>query len=430
MLNYCISVDWLQVYCRGNYPIEGTYQLSPYQGCDPVVPQVTICLDNLRTPIFDYVFKISYKEIEIATLMACPKTQLMPHDAISIKLHNRVLYSARYVTLLYQVCEALHITIQGITRIDLCYDCNEINGYKNVADFLMDYISKKPGKKGHIRRKGSARFSCNGSRDWYNEAKITSMRWGSMASDIGAYCYDKTLELLEVKDKPWIREMWEMNGIQYEYSKELGELSADEIENDSELQTLNKYVVKHVWRFEISIKAKGTNLLNIATNEMFRLSPNYVENQEDIERLFRNYAAKVFDFRINTGQKNVRFYKKMEIFGNCGSLTMKPYYIPKGHDTGRAEKTCLNKLSKLQAQYTDLSEHYVKGIEDAKQFIRQICGVKSWRTKQEREKEYLEGLKAIEFVDKSYIDLLKEIEENRQRENDLNRLISSDSFYP
>lgn len=429
MLNYCISVDWLQVYCRGSYPIEGTYQLSSYQGCDPVVPHVTVRLDTIRTPIFDYVFRLTYDEIEIATLMACPRTRLMPRDAISLKLHNRVLYSARYVALLYQICESLRIVIQGITRIDLCYDCNEIEGYKDVANFLMDYISKKPGKKGHIRRKGSARFTCNGSRDWYNCAKITSMRWGSMASDIGAYCYDKTLELLEVKDKPWIREMWEMNGLQYEYSKELDALSDNEIESDSELYTLNKYVVKHVWRFEISIKAKGTNLLNISTGEIFRLSPDYLENQKVIERLFRDYAAKVFDFRINTGQKNVRFYRKMEIFGDSGKVTMKPYYIPKGHDTGRSEKVCLNKLAKLQAQYTDLSEHYVRGIEDAKEFIRQLCGVKSWRARKEREREYLEGLKGVEFVDKAFIELLRDIEENRQREDELNRLMASESFY-
>lgn len=429
MPNYCISVDWLQVYCRGNYPVEGTYQLSSYQGYDPVVPHVTVRLEPIRTPIFDYVFCLSYDEIEIATLMACPKTCLMPRDAISLKMHNRVLYSAKYVPLLYQLCESLHIVIQGITRIDFCYDCNSIEGYKNVADFLMDYISKKPGKKGHIRRKGSARFTCNGSRDWYNCAKITSMRWGSMASDIGAYCYDKTLELLEVKDKPWIREMWEMNGLQYEYSKELNALSDDEIKSDSKLHTLNKYVIKHVWRFEISVKAKGTNLLNISTGELFRLSPDYIENQKVVEKLFRDYAAKVFDFRINTGQRNVRFYKKMEIFGNSGKVTMKPYYIPKGHDTGRSEKVCLNKLSKLQAQYTDLSEHYVRGIEDAKEFIRQLCGVKSWRARKEREREYLEGLKGIEFVDESFIELLRDIEENRQREDELNRLMASESFY-
>ena len=63
-----------------------------------------------------------------------------------------------------------------------------------------------------------------------------------------------------MKDKPWIRETWEKNGL----------INSDSV---------------HVWRSEISIKADGKDLLNMGTGELFRLSPRYLEAQEQVEKL-------------------------------------------------------------------------------------------------------------------------------------------------
>ena len=103
------------------------------------------------------------------------------------------------------------------------------------------------------------------------------------------YIYDKTQELKEIKDKPWIRTCWERNGL----------ISDDKT---------------HVFRCEISIKCDGMDLLNMSTGQLFKLSPHYMENQPNIEKLFHFYAAELFDFRRKGNHNRLRDYDKVELF--------------------------------------------------------------------------------------------------------------------
>ncbi len=140
--------------------------------------------------------------------------------------------------MLYDLISTLHLTYKGITRLDLCYDCNYFSNHKSPAKFIQDFVFKEVGKNGYIYRKGSSKFTCHGSKTSTSSSKITSIAFGSNNNKVRQYIYDKTIELEEVKDKPWIREYWELNG-----------LISDE--------------KTHVWRTEISIKSQGMDILNL-----------------------------------------------------------------------------------------------------------------------------------------------------------------------
>ena len=240
------------------------------------------------------------------------------------------------------------------------------------------------------------------------------MRWGSKGSDIGAYAYNKSLELREVKDKPWIRETWEKAGLIDAFNEtEWAKLSEKEKQRKIEQGDVQALIETPVWRFEISIKAHGKDLLDIKTGELFKLDINYFETQNAVENLFYTYAAKVFDFRMSTGQTTIRNYPSLKIFEMSREVTERPVRVSLLADTGRTEKMIVNRLEALQSIYSDVSSADRAAMEATLCFIREISGTKIRMAKLKKENDYLEHMKGykskstvideyLEFVDYSH----------------------------
>lgn len=350
-------------------------------------------LQGYETPQFKYVYKVLVNNLEYATIQQCPRTSVINQKATIVKLSNRVLYSTKYIEILYALQSALGLTYKGITRIDICYDCNKFFNGRSIPRFLKTYIEKEMGEVGSIYRRGSDLFTAHGSKSQTSTSKITSMRFGSEKNRIGAYIYDKTLEMKEVKEKPWIRETWEQNGL----------VSTDTV---------------HVWRSEISIKCEGTDILNMNTGQLFRLSPMYLEHADSIKKLFHIYAAKVFDFRICNGQKLKRNYDRVKLFECAQNITSKPFYVSKSADTGRIEKMCYNRLKILSEKYTDLSEQYRTSLSASMRFLAELSGKKQSIAKQLQIEAYLNELRGHKFLEQEdilYFSTLREIH-NRQED--------------
>lgn len=382
---YCISVDWLQVCCHGNYLGEGEYTSDGYT--------FVVSLQPSETPMFKRLYKVSLNNLPCAVVQQQPRTSSLSAGLTLIKLENRVLYCTKYIEVLYALIRAFHLKYKGITRLDICYDCNRFCDGRNPARFIKDFVLKSIEEKGGIVRRGSDKFACNGSRT-SNKNKITSISFGSPSSPVRAYMYDKTLELQEVKDKPWIREMWELNGL---------------VSNSE----------KHVWRSEISIKAEGKDLLNMSTGELFQLSPQYLEHYDSIEKLFHYYAAKYFDFRINTGQKNKRHFKQIFLFNRTIEITCKPKRISKTADTGRMERICANKIIQLSETYVDIAESTKESLYLAVEFLENLSSIKMAKYKSTIYRNYLNTIKAYRFIDAETIAYFEMLEEARRTKQEI-----------
>ena len=397
MEKYCISLDWLQTFCHATKIAEGSYSSRGYN--------FIVKKEDYETAQFKDIYTVVYQSHPAATIQQTPRTSVINPLATCVKLSNRVLYCEQYINILYAIQEALNMTYKGITRLDLCYDCNSLHDGRNVERFIRQFVSTEPMTAGHIIRNGSSRFQLHGTRKNTSVATLNSIRWGSPNSRISAYCYNKTLELTEVKDKPWIRKMWEENGLEYDtYTLTLNTLTPRQRNKKQENATLREYVKKSVWRFEISIKSQGMDVLNMSTAEIFRLSPRYLEHAPQIAKLFHIYAAKVFDFRINTGQKQIRNYHKLQLFENSPEITSKPFYWSRSADTGRMEKICFNKLQKLSREYVDLAEPRRLGLLSAMEFLQELQGKKTQTVRLQRYTQYLNTLYAQKFI--AHEDLL------------------------
>lgn len=392
MEKYCISIDWLQTYCLGNVIEPGRYQGKTFA--------FDVILNENETAQFRRLLTVKVGKFAVAQIQQLPRTKVINAQTTLVKLENRVLYSQRYVELLYDLQDSLNLTYKGITRIDVCYDCNKYVDGRSPERFINNFLAKCPGEKGYIYRRGSDAFTAFGSKNQSSGARVTSIRFGSQQSRIGAYIYNKTLELKEVKDKPWIRQMWDEAGL------------INDLKNP-------------VYRAEISIKSQGTDVLNMSTGELFRLSPRYLEHYDNIARLFHIYAHKYFDFRLCNGQKNRRNYDQLYLFEETQDITEKPYYMNKSADTGRMEKICANKLERLSEQYSDEAEPIRVGLQKGIEFLRMLAGVKISQINNERGVMALNRFKGHEWMDIPVLDYLDSVVQLHEKRH----AIDSERFF-
>lgn len=369
---HMISVDWLEVFGHlQGYMAEGDYvgkSLKRYVVTDT----------GLSGKVFRHIYKVEYNGMSYATLMFEPTSSIINKAACCLKLENRLLYHQGFIGVLYDLLSALNIKYKGVTRLDLCLDCNQLADGTPVGQFLYDLMFSQVHTAGHVFRKGSRKMAVDCVRSAASGCSITAMRWGSRASNVCAYCYNKSLEMVECKIKPWIVEAWERNGLQHSVYEKWDELKDRSKKNAIKNGTAVNYVETAVWRFEISIKSEGADVLNMADGELFRLSPRFLETQKRIEELFWVYAERQLCFYKSKGQTNTRCYPRYYPFGEDTpkQITEKPININHYADTGRTELIVANTLDKLASKYSDLSEQYSYVINQCVEFLTRLAGCK------------------------------------------------------
>lgn len=387
MEKYCICVDWLEVSCYGGFiSKDGFFIDGKYY---------SVVMEQRETAMFKRYYVVKHKGLDIAYIRQEPRLKRMHAGLTCVKIANRVLYCENYVRICMGILQELGLRYHGLTRLDLAYDCNKYYDGRKPSKFIRDFIMKPLDKIGGMYLASSAHYSLHGSKSIGDDGTLNYIAFGSVRSDRRGYIYDKTKELEEVKDKPWIREMWEMNGLK----------------NDKK---------NHVWRSEISIKCSGKDLLNLDTGVLFPLHVKYLDTYENVKKIFHYYAAKVFDFRINEGQKNRRHFSRLGLFDSSVDITCLPKRVSNKCDSGRSEKVCKNKLMQLSRTYTDMSDSVRHSIAAAIEFVDNLCSIKTARYRENQYKHYLDTFACCRFLsdeDIAYFTACEEVAQ-RKRETD------------
>lgn len=382
MNKFMISVDWLQVYCSLSASKALPLNVELHKG------EFTFVIKpmDIQTAMFKDVYCVYSRGLPVAVIQSKPRSSRLDKCMALVKLDNRVLYSAKFIRILYAIIEVCGMVYKGITRIDLCHDCIKFKDNRSPSKFINSFVSGRGVTTHNIRKRGSEEFTCHGKKPSGGSAKINYIRFGSPKSKISSYIYDKSLELKESKDKPWIRAAWDACGL---------------FESDG-----------NIFRSEISIKAEGADVLNMGTGELFRLSPDMLESQDKINHLFYIYAKKYFDFRLDAGQKHKKNFKKLWLFELVIDTEIKPVQLNMSADTGRIEKICYNVLERLSSTYTDLSEYHRRAIMDTQVFLLELSGTKTSVAIGKQYNSYLNSLKSTMFRDVHFNDWLRELEQS------------------
>ena len=387
MWNYCCNVDWLQTYCLGNVLSDGMYSDGNMQ--------FQVVSRHEETKLFKYVFNVYHGGQKVATVTQGPKTPVINPRASLVKLENRVLYCEKYVVILYALQKALRFTYKGITRIDVACDFNTFFGGRSVPKFIKNYVMSEPTDKDHIYRRGSDEYYIRGNKKKNQASTFNYIRLGKKNSRVHCYIYDKTVELQEQKDKPWIRAAWEKAGLT----------------NDDNT---------HVWRAEISIKNEGSQLLDMGTGELFKLSPEYLTTLKAVQSLFMFYARKYLDFRKKRKSGKLSKYDRVELFKIETAQSCVPKYIPTSMETGRTEKICANRLKKILEVYQDLTSDEYNAITGTIHFLGMLSSIKSKKVESTRNLHALDRFKTWDYIavaQMSYLDIIDRLHEKKKGEN-------------
>lgn len=346
------SVDWMQISCDvpGGLPPAWGECVSPQN--DAAGNHRFYSLHDSNYYIRGYQFQ---KEIHcngyVVAHIACqPRTEHLPYTAGALKLENSVLYLADWYFTLTDILATLRWMPKKITRLDLCADFNYFIGGLLPSTFLRNYIRKQDSS--YIRI-GSNKFCVYGVKDMHTTS-YDSIRWGSRQNGVSVYMYNKSRELLEVKNKPYIRELWKRCDLS---------------------STLD------VWRVEISITSQGLGLKSCSDAMLHTLFVDDFDTPEACRDMFKVYASKYFRFlRTDRTARRKRDLVEVPLLDLQTSCPLRPVTQLAISDTGRMESIVARRLWSMRdyIQSHDLKDKYtmLDAISKTIELFEKHCEIK------------------------------------------------------
>lgn len=225
---YVVSCDWFSYACScegGHVPNVGDEFRDP---CG--TSKFRIEAGSESHPFYESCAKVMEGTAPVAHLFFRCKRADNPMSC-QIKMDNSRLYYPKWGDSLQSLVRALGWRVMRIARVDVCCDFNYFTNGRLPLLFVKDYLSEPTASRCSFVRHSSNRFRVHGVR-FLNDIRFETISWGTRDSAVQTNLYNKSLELIDHADKPWIRQRWTEAGLLH------GEIGGK---------------VHHVWRVEFSI---------------------------------------------------------------------------------------------------------------------------------------------------------------------------------
>lgn len=240
----CVNIDWLEVYCLesvDNFPCdpnffrahlwevrERSYGTRQYQ------QMFTLC-DKHGEPF------VEIRRAPVAATESGKDSGIFSEYSTHIKLVNRWCYADNAIGIFSEFLAKYDYEVKRLYRLDLCLDFEYFDSGDNPQAFVARYMAGRYEKINQCTLSGYAKDGWGG-RQW------SSLSWGSKTSMVSTKLYNKTLELLEVKDKPYIRLAWAQAGLVDDYVT-----LTKRVPDDPSGATYQP----QIWRLEFSIRSSA-----------------------------------------------------------------------------------------------------------------------------------------------------------------------------
>lgn len=245
----CINIDWLEIYCLEdsiNFPHNAEY----FRRCGFWVQE-----REYGTRVYSEMFTIySTDDLPLLEIRRRPKSVkgremggVMSEFACHIRLCNRTCYFEDAAGLLLQFCEQYGFAVQRISRLDLCLDFEKFDTGDDPQKFVKRYVA---GKYSKINQ---SQVAMHGLDRWDGRA-WNSIKWGQPTSMVSTKLYNKTLEISEVHDKPYIRQAWRAAGL------------VDDWHNCTKMDANGEPYKPTIWRLEFSVCSGTKNWFVVEDN--------------------------------------------------------------------------------------------------------------------------------------------------------------------
>jgi len=284
-----LSIDWLCLHCEGFFSENEIKEVES----KPLTLEHQCKFDIKRldfgTRQFKSLYEVAYRERLFATVQAEPCSAILNPRMVLIKLANYYLYRSDGLTLFDLFLRYYSLTVKGISRIDLALDFQTFNNDLKPAEFLAGYMA---GKYRHVgRSRGNAFFNqAGGASIIYN-----GLSFGTHSSSTRVYLYNKTLELKQIKDKPYIRDKWNAAGF------------------DANTDT---------WRLEVSLKADALKFKDKSTKTEQHITYAAIHNMGNVSKYYYTFAESLFSFVVwRQGITNITREPRMQLLPQADRLT-------------------------------------------------------------------------------------------------------------
>lgn len=256
-------VDWLEIYCIEWKDVDIKDRLESKGYRVEIMPYTT--------RVYGQVLQVYKGKSEpYFTICRLPlsvrsndSSGILKAGSCHIKLHNHLCYVENVGAVAMQCCKDAGVTIQNISRIDLCADFQYFYNGMHPSTLIKGFASEK------YLKIGQPRFTLHGTTEkgynYYN-----SVLFGSKTSSVYTRFYEKSLEMKEVAQKDWIVDCW----------REL-EFDLDD---------------KQVWRVEFAVHGPGRKMLDRKTAEVQEITVQDLCSRDKIKALFISLAKRYFVF--------------------------------------------------------------------------------------------------------------------------------------
>ena len=350
------AVDWLQLSCDVPQGLPPVWDECVSPQSDRSGNHRFYSLHDGAYYIRGYNFQkeVHCNDYVVAHIACQPRTEHLPITAGALKLENSVLYLSDWYFTLTDILAVLGWVPKKFSRLDLCADFNYFIGGLLPSTFLRTYIRKQDAS---YIRVGSNKFCVYGLKDMHTTS-YDSIRWGSRQNGVSVYMYNKSRELAEVKNKPYIRALWAKHNLS---------------------TTLD------VWRVEISITSQGLGLKSASDSMLHTLFVDDFDKPEACRDIFKVYASKHFRFlKTDRSAKRKRDLKEVELLDLQTECPLRPVAIVNTADTGRMESIISRKLHSMRdyIQSHDLKDKFtmLDAITKTIELFDKHCEIKTTTT--------------------------------------------------
>lgn len=201
----CVNIDWLEVYTIEATPEPRDAEYFRTLGFSVAVrPYGTRVYQEMFT-IFDNHDE-PFIEVRRNPVGNTTGQSIIDPRSAHIRLCNRTCYYDHAAAIMANFCQEHGFVVLRISRLDICYDFIRFDRGDDPQRVLDRYM------RGTYSKINQANLSAHG-RDLWDGRFWNSLSWGAPKSMISTKFYNKSMELREAKDKPYIRQAWAAAGL-------------------------------------------------------------------------------------------------------------------------------------------------------------------------------------------------------------------------
>lgn len=290
----CINLDWIECYCIEDsigYPHNADYfrqrdwEVKEREYGTPMYTEMFTLYNNFGEPMYE--------------IRRNPKSDirdggLFDPNSCHVRLSNATCYTQSPARNLAEFLELNGFGFQRISRVDIALDFEKFDYGDDPAKIIKRYM------QGRYSKINQANLAAHGLDAWDGRT-WNSLSWGSKNSMVTTKLYNKTKELKEVKDKPYIRQAWQLAGL------------VDNMNTLEKTKPDGTTYKPNIWRVEFSVKSgtKGWFVVEDYNGDRKRLQSykNTLQtyyDKEQILQVFFSLAHHYFHFKHVEYKNRVR----------------------------------------------------------------------------------------------------------------------------